>query len=138
MARNKRDQLLDRHYTAIETVASVQESWNNFIEPPLSQVSVGRISNTANVTFAVEDDENCNGNKLNSGTDHGKFRSLGKYRSSGPVRRRASDRELDELKRNRDDIDLDAKKQELGRSRFATFGGPLPGGEQAALVRFTR
>ena len=135
MARKKRHQLLDRHFSAIETVASVQENWNSFIEPPFSQISVDRISNRGNVTFADEDDENNSENRLNREHSKGRFRSLGNYRSSGPVRRRASERELDELKRNRDDIDIDAKKQEFGRSRFATFGGSLPGGEQALLVR---
>lgn len=139
MARDKRHQILDRHYSAIETVASAQDTWRNFIEPPFSRISSGRISHKASVTFADERDENDVENSdsliVNGILNHDKHRPLGKYRSSGPVRRRASDRELEELKRNRDDTDIDMKKDRLGRSRFATFGGTLPGGDQAVLVR---
>ena len=132
MARKKRHHLLDRHYSAIETVASVQDNWNGFNEPPISPMSSGSTSNKNSVTFADLDDESNRENTVNH--TRTKFRSLGQYRSSGKVSRRASEKELDELKRNRDDLEIDIENKEHGRGRFATFGGPLPGGDRALMV----
>lgn len=134
MARKKRHQLLDRHYSVIQTVASVQDNWNDIPDPPFSRISSGRMSTKADGKLAELNDESSNNNTLNHKRD--KFRSLGQYWSTGRVRRRASDRELDALKRNRDDLTITLESNEIGRDRFATYGGPLPGGDQALLVMF--
>ena len=134
MARKKRHQLLNRHYSVIEAVASAQDNWNDIPEPPFSRISSGRMSMKSDTKLAELNDESNRKNAANYKRD--KLRSLGQYWSTGKVRRRASDRELDALKRNHDDLSLELENKELVRNRFSTYGGPLPGGDQALLVMF--
>ena len=134
MARKKRHQLLDRHYSAIETVASVQDNWGGMIEPPLSQMSSSRSSNKSRVTFATGSAESMNENDI--GLSRGKYRSLALYRSAGKLPRRTTETDLEELKRNRDDFDIDLGNKDLSGSRSTPHGSTSPGSEKSMLVSF--
>ena len=134
MARKKRYQLLDRHYSAIETVASVQDHWGGMIEPPLSQMSSSRSSNKSRVTFATGSAESMNENNI--GLNRGKYRSLALYRSAGKLPRRTTETDVEELKRNRDDFDIDIESKDLIGSRSTPYGSTSPGSEKTLLVSF--
>ena len=134
MARKKRYQLLDRHYSAIETVASVQDYWGGMIEPPLSQISSSRSSNKSRVTFATGSAESMNENNI--GLNRGKYRSLALYRSAGKLPRRTTETDVEELKRNRDDFDIDIESKDLIGSRSTPYGSTSPGSEKTLLVSF--
>ena len=134
MARKKRYEMLDPHISAIQAVATAQRG-ERFNEQHKTRTingirSSGSERATKDVTFKdQEQDDDPENFKMRIKNE---LRNIDHFRSAGPIRRRASEQELDERRRARDDLDI--RMQEKSRNRYGTFGGSMPGGEMAIEV----
>ncbi|XP_065065913.1 uncharacterized protein LOC135691855 [Rhopilema esculentum] len=127
MARKKRHNILDRHATAIQAVASAQsnsfllETENLTTNKPRNITNSASYSKKSNLKFADEDTDSNDVNR--------RFTSIDSFRLSGPLRRRPSDQKLVQLKNNKDDIEInDRFSNDIGR-RKKTASVDIPDGE---------
>ena len=134
MARKKRHSVLDHHATAIQAVASAQsnsflwETENLTTNKPRSRTNSSGYSNKSSLKFADEDTDSNDVNR--------RFTSIDSFRLSGPPGRRASDQKLIQLKKNKDDIDINNRfSDDIGRRKKTASVDIFPDGEVSLPVR---